>query len=339
MADNVSKNGIFREKSMERVSGPESLNDYIRVTKPSVWIALLALVVLLAGVLVWSIFGTVEVKDSDGTVKKIHPISYVINGAEEKAGQMSYAEFKNLSPEEQKKAFAGMTGDEIYALVESSDENWPVTSYDLISPANAKETIVLFDNNGDLHFNLAWPSYGGFVPESIASIGELSGELDVSRDGGDSGHSLSYGRNPDGSYPNDSQRSVPKSSAEVKTGVLDVDKYKLVVDIVSGNGTKEEKTAQLGSLGYSGEIAARFIEDHGAFPSRDEVSGPDNIADGAAKAGHKVDGKYGYYGKTAPWNAGDLKLEGGGGQLCTVFSWGTMRDSGLIRDTGTAKIN
>ena len=26
--------GIFREKSIERVSGPEQLNDYIRVTTP-----------------------------------------------------------------------------------------------------------------------------------------------------------------------------------------------------------------------------------------------------------------------------------------------------------------
>ena len=79
MADNQSKNGIFREKSMVRVSGPESLNDYIRVTSPSVWIALLALLVLLSGFLAWSIFGRIEVKDANGDVKEIAPISYVIN--------------------------------------------------------------------------------------------------------------------------------------------------------------------------------------------------------------------------------------------------------------------
>ncbi len=79
MADKESNNGIFREKSIDRVTGPESLNDYIRVTSPSVWIALLALVVLLVGLLAWSIFGRIVVKDANGGVKEVAPISYVIN--------------------------------------------------------------------------------------------------------------------------------------------------------------------------------------------------------------------------------------------------------------------
>ena len=72
-------NGIFRQKSMERVSSPEALNDYIRVTTPSVWIVLAALVVLLAGMLAWSILGTVEAHTEDGSVTEIHPIVYVTN--------------------------------------------------------------------------------------------------------------------------------------------------------------------------------------------------------------------------------------------------------------------
>ena len=79
MADKESKSRIFREKSMDRVKGPESLNDYIRVTSPSVWIALLALVVLLLGMLAWSVFGRIEVKDGNGDVKEVAPITYIIN--------------------------------------------------------------------------------------------------------------------------------------------------------------------------------------------------------------------------------------------------------------------
>ena len=79
MADKESKSRIFREKSIDRVTGPESLNDYIRVTSPSVWIALLALVVLLVGLLAWSVFGRIEVKDANGDVKEVAPISYIIN--------------------------------------------------------------------------------------------------------------------------------------------------------------------------------------------------------------------------------------------------------------------
>ena len=74
-----TSDGIFREKSLMRVSSPEALNDYIRVTTPSVWLVLGALVVLLVGMLVWSIFGTVETHAADGSPEKIHPITYVMN--------------------------------------------------------------------------------------------------------------------------------------------------------------------------------------------------------------------------------------------------------------------
>ena len=71
--------GLFREKSIERVSSPEQLNDYIRVTNPSVWIVLLALVVLLVGILAWSIFSTVEVENKDGVTEEVNPITFVTN--------------------------------------------------------------------------------------------------------------------------------------------------------------------------------------------------------------------------------------------------------------------
>ena len=70
---------LFRKKSLDRVTSPEELNDYIRVTTPSVWLILIATVVLLAGILVWSVFGTVESENSDGTVKTLHPITFVTN--------------------------------------------------------------------------------------------------------------------------------------------------------------------------------------------------------------------------------------------------------------------
>ncbi len=54
------KSQLFREKSLERVSSPEQLNDYIRVTNPSVWIALLAVIFLLIGICVWGVFGRLD---------------------------------------------------------------------------------------------------------------------------------------------------------------------------------------------------------------------------------------------------------------------------------------
>ena len=48
---------LFRKKSIDRVSSPEQLNDYIRVSNPGVWMVLAAVIVLLVGVCVWGIFG------------------------------------------------------------------------------------------------------------------------------------------------------------------------------------------------------------------------------------------------------------------------------------------
>ena len=48
---------LFRQKSMERITSPEQMDDYIRVSNPSVWMILAAVIVLLVGVCVWGIFG------------------------------------------------------------------------------------------------------------------------------------------------------------------------------------------------------------------------------------------------------------------------------------------
>ena len=53
-------NSIFRQESIDKVSSPEKLDDYIHVTTPSVWITLIAIILLLTGALVWSIFGEVR---------------------------------------------------------------------------------------------------------------------------------------------------------------------------------------------------------------------------------------------------------------------------------------
>ena len=76
---NESDQSVFNQKSLDRINGPEELNDYIRVTTPSVWIALTAITLLVIGILGWSIFGTVAVHEEDGSVREVRPITFVIN--------------------------------------------------------------------------------------------------------------------------------------------------------------------------------------------------------------------------------------------------------------------
>lgn len=56
----MEQSGIFREKSIQRVTAPEQLNDYIKVTSPSVWMLLAAVLLLLIGITVWGVFGQLE---------------------------------------------------------------------------------------------------------------------------------------------------------------------------------------------------------------------------------------------------------------------------------------
>lgn len=53
-------NDLFRKKSLDRVNSPEQLNDYIRVASPGVWLVVLSVLSLLAGIFVWVCFGHVD---------------------------------------------------------------------------------------------------------------------------------------------------------------------------------------------------------------------------------------------------------------------------------------
>lgn len=48
---------LFRKEAIDRISPPEQLKDYLRVTNPGIWIVLIAVIALLAGVFVWSATG------------------------------------------------------------------------------------------------------------------------------------------------------------------------------------------------------------------------------------------------------------------------------------------
>lgn len=77
---------LFRKSSIERVNSPEQLNEYIRVANPSVWLILAAVVVLLVGVLIWGVFGTIETTVETGVVVENHTaVCYV---SEEDAAQL-----------------------------------------------------------------------------------------------------------------------------------------------------------------------------------------------------------------------------------------------------------
>lgn len=73
---------LFRKKSIERISSPEEIDEYMRVTTPSMWLVLGAVVLLLLAIFVWSITGRIEdTIETNGQVKtqEIAPIELLLN--------------------------------------------------------------------------------------------------------------------------------------------------------------------------------------------------------------------------------------------------------------------
>ena len=69
---------LFRKKSIEKVTSPEQLNDYIRVSNPGVWTVLAAVVILLAGACVWGVFGRLDsAVQTAGTAESGEIVCYV----------------------------------------------------------------------------------------------------------------------------------------------------------------------------------------------------------------------------------------------------------------------
>ena len=253
--------------------------------------------------------------------------------------ESAYNEYKKLSDDSKVLTFNSLNSEEIYNIVKNSPESWAVEGYDLITSHNAKYFIKLTTNSiGEKTFNLDWPYYGGYEPDTIASIGELSCKIPVSRDGGDGGFTMGYGKNADGTYANNSERSIPKSSAKVNTGTFDVDVYKDAVDIVISGKSDFCKLQKLVKMGFSNKNAAKMISDYESWRTRIEIIGENNISDGVEIAGNNVTSKYGYYGKAAAWDVGDVHMKGGAGQMNTIYSWGTLKEAGIIFDMDTVVI-
>lgn len=63
---------IFRKKSIDKISSPEQLNDYVKVANPGIWMLMIGIIILLIGVCIWGIIGrldttihTVAISDSN----------------------------------------------------------------------------------------------------------------------------------------------------------------------------------------------------------------------------------------------------------------------------------
>ena len=91
---------LFREKSFESIESPESLNDYLKVTSPGIWLVLAGIVLFLIGVCIWGIFGHIDstmdtaVISQDGNVDCLVPkeaVSSILENPSVEIDDIDYA--------------------------------------------------------------------------------------------------------------------------------------------------------------------------------------------------------------------------------------------------------
>jgi hypothetical protein len=71
------QNNLFKKSSMERISSPEKLNDFIKVANPAGWMVLAASLSVVLGLLIWGIFGRLnETVQFNGCLKDGQLICY-----------------------------------------------------------------------------------------------------------------------------------------------------------------------------------------------------------------------------------------------------------------------
>ncbi len=84
----TEEKSIFRKKTLERISSPEQLTDYLNVTNPGIWAVLAAVILLLAGLLAWSAIGTLETAAPVRVVVEAHTAQVIPLGSEELSAGM-----------------------------------------------------------------------------------------------------------------------------------------------------------------------------------------------------------------------------------------------------------
>lgn len=133
----MEKKEVFRKSSVERISSPEQLNDYIKVIKPNVVLLTGALVLLLIGAVIWGVAGSIPVTISQaGAFYETGQTGYcdkmVCILTAENAGKLTEGMEVQVSPDTASR--------DTYGYIRGSIEE--ISQY----PAGAEEVVELVGN-------------------------------------------------------------------------------------------------------------------------------------------------------------------------------------------------
>lgn len=124
---------LFRQKAIDKMSSPDELTDYLKVTSPSVWAVLAAVVVLLAGLIAWACVGTLPTKAEASVVVQGGAASVHVEGSHDIAAGMKLTvspQDSQNSQDPQERTIESVTTDEQGKPVGHADVDLPDGTYD-----------------------------------------------------------------------------------------------------------------------------------------------------------------------------------------------------------------
>ena len=128
---------------VRRMSSPEQLNDYLKVTSPKIWVLLVAIILLISGLLLWSSFTTIE-SYATGTARAIGGELVVTFDDPAKAEKVQPGMEMEIGDVRTEVLTVGT--DESGELVASANANIPDGSYDVRVGYKATQVISMLLN-------------------------------------------------------------------------------------------------------------------------------------------------------------------------------------------------
>ena len=121
---------LFRQKVSDKMSSPDELTDCLKVTSPSVWAVLAAVVVLLAGLIAWACVGTLPTKADASVIVQGGTASVHIVDSYDIAAGMKLTVNPQDSQDSQERTIESVTTDEQGRSVGHADVDLPDGTYD-----------------------------------------------------------------------------------------------------------------------------------------------------------------------------------------------------------------
>ena len=87
-------NRLFRQKSIDKVTSPDQLNDYLKVTGVSTWVIIVALIIILGGAIVWTFAGKIVVTEPAAVVVENGEAIVYVN--EDQSNKLAVGQTLNL---------------------------------------------------------------------------------------------------------------------------------------------------------------------------------------------------------------------------------------------------